>query len=348
MSSWFDALAGSLAGAGLQTRTWFAGPGRLLLTVNAARILACELPGVGGNVFWHSPALLQPSFTFKSAVGGDRLWLGPEIAYMWTDLKQARLDASKTNTLDPTMDPGNWRVEAEGEGLLRLTTRMRLTDHRSGRQIELDVVRQFGLSAPPQGLPRSLGAAAFSIEHSVTVRGGDEGAVASLWSLLQLPARGTLVCPIAAPVTMPRRYYAPFGDKHVRVDERAVRFLIDGRRQIKMGLPPEVTKGKMGYFRPVGNAATFIFRTFTPQPGQPYVDLPRDSDETFGGDCLQAYNDDGRFGGFGEMEYHEPAVVVGRQPASRTGRCETLVMAGPAADVLAAAESLLGVAVDPL
>lgn len=348
MSIWFDQLVTSLAAAGVETRVWPAGAGRLLLTVSAARILACELPGVEGNLFWHSPALLKPPFNFKSAVGGDRLWLGPEIAYMWMDLKQARIDAAKTNTLDPQMDPGGWQVEAEREGLLRLTTSMSLTDHRTRRRIDLDVTRQFSLAAAPQGLPPSVRAFAFTIENSATLGGGDDGAVASLWDLLQLPARGTLVCPIAKPVTAPRSYYSPFGEKHVQVDSRAVRFLIDGRRQIKMGLPPEVTNGRMGYHRPIGDGACFIFRTFTPQPREPYVDLPRDSDETFGGDCLQAYNDDGRFGGFGEMEYHEPAVVAGRSPVTRTGRCETCVMHGPGGEVLAVAERLLGVPVNPL
>ncbi|MEO0586619.1 MAG: hypothetical protein AAF078_03175, partial [Planctomycetota bacterium] len=155
----------------------------------------------------------------------------------------------------------------------------------------------------------------------------------------------------------PRSYYEPFGDRHVAVEGDCVRFLIDGKRRTKMGLLPEHTTGRMGYYRPLGDGrSSLIFRAFAALPGEPYCDLPvdhpahdaaaagEDHPEMFRGDGLQAYNDDGdAFPGtsFGEMEYHDPCVIAGRGPTSRTGSCVTHVMAGPDEAVRAVGRELL-------
>ncbi|NJL31318.1 MAG: hypothetical protein HC898_06630 [Phycisphaerales bacterium] len=49
----------------------------------------------------------------------------------------------------------------------------------------------------------------------------------------------------------------------------------------------------------------------------------------FRGDCVQAYNDDGTFGGFGEMEYHDPAIVAGRQPPAGWGPASRMCWSDP-------------------
>ncbi|NJO56652.1 MAG: hypothetical protein HC834_10335 [Rhodospirillales bacterium] len=172
-----------------------------------------------------------------------------------------------------------------------------------------------------------------------------------------------------------RSYYDPFGTRHVSVGERCVRFLIDGRRRIKMGLRPEHTTGRMGYYRALGDGrATLIVRVFASLPGEPYCDLPRDdprhralqlgesSGPVLGGDALQAYNDDGdafapkagqasvdaKDVTFGEMEYHDPCVISGRAPGERGGTCVTHVVVGADASVRAWGASLLGCEIEPL
>jgi hypothetical protein len=117
---------------------------------------------------------------------------------------------------------------------------------------------------------------------------------------------------------------------------------------IKMGLLPEQTTGRMAYLRPAGDTLTAIVRAFLPVTGAPYVDVPRDTDEVFGGDALQAFCDDGRFKGFTEMEYHEPALICGEGRTQHCGTCVTQVLAGDAAKVKQAVAALIGVAVGEL
>lgn len=346
MQYWFERLRDCALAADSAARVWDTPHGRLLVTRRAARVLACQMPGIDDNLFFHQPDLERDDradalFAGGGGLGGDRLWIAPEIGFIFFDLPKARKDPVSHAKLPAAMDPAQWQVAADGPGHLRLETAMNLRDDRTDKSLTLHVARQFDLIDAPADLPRKLASLSFSIRNDLSIVNGDQGVVAGAWDLLQLPPTGWLVCPTVSPVKKPRSYYNPFGPKHVKCDKSAVRFLIDGKRRIKMGIAPAQTTGRMGYYRKAGKLSTLIVRWFAPLPGTPYVDLPRSSNAFFGGDALQAYNDDG--GGFGEMEYHDPAVVVGNTPASRSGACVTHVLAGPDAQIRAAADLLLGV-----
>ncbi|MFA9477956.1 DUF6786 family protein [Phycisphaerales bacterium AB-hyl4] len=362
MADWLNRLAASLADNGHEPRTFTAGSGQIIVLDHGARVLGCTLPGVDENLFWHNPRLEDasdagtPLHEAGGLIGGDRIWIAPENGYMWPDLEAARTDPQGTYQLPTRMDPSEWGPIEEGDDHVVLGTTMALTDHRSERSVSLNLSREITIIDRPHGLPDSLACASFAIRNDLSLIEGDPEAVAGAWDILQLPPTGTLICPTVMPVQgQPRSYYDPFGDKHVQVDPHCVRFLIDSRRRIKMGLRAEHTNGRMGYYRALPDGqASLIVRVFLPQPGEAYVDMPRMTDDTFGGDALQAYNDDGTATGegpghcFGEMEYHDPAIVVGAGPALRTGSCVTHVIAGAEGLVRQAGRMLLGVDVQPI
>lgn len=340
-TGWFDQIQRAVSSHG-QTWAIKAGLGRLLVTRHGARILACQLPGVEGNLFWHSPDLLKPGGNITLG-GGDRLWIAPESGYMWRDINAARRDPIGTYSLDPAMDPGEYRILHESRDQVTLVNEASLTDHRVNKRITIRMTRRITSAEAPRGLSDDVVNASFAIQNELTCLGGDDGAVAGAWDILQLPSTGTLVCPVVNPVDFPRSYYDPFGDRHVTSDDRTVRFLIDAKRRIKMGLSPTQTTGRMGYVRQAGDVWTLIVRMFHTLPGEPYVDTPLEGNSRFGGDALQAYNDNGGYGNFGEMEYHDPALVVGKSPETRTGASITHVMAGSRDDIIEAGRLLLGV-----
>lgn len=352
-ANWFDRLAGSLTEAGFETHQFLAGEGRLLVTTHAARVLACEMPGLPGNAFWHNPKLERSGDAKEvmaaagGGLGGDRLWIAPEVGFIFTDLPAARIDPLANEALPASMDPAAWSVDTRSTGGVTLTTDMTLRDHRLLRRIELHATRQLELVAGPAHLPPGVSHLGFALRNELTLTGGDEGAMAGGWDLLQVPPTGTLHCPVTVAGLSPRSYYDPFGEHHVHADATGVRFLIDGKRRVKMGLLAEHTTGRMAFFHPAedGRRALVILRVFAPQPGEPYVDLPRDSDELLGGDCLQAYNHlegIGDFPPFGEMEYHDPALFVGSGPDRRAGQCVTHVFTGDTQALRQAVEPLLG------
>lgn len=316
--------------------TFAAGDGVIEVGVRGARVLGCRVEGLGENLFYED----------AKAAGGDRLWIAPEVAYYWPSLEDALNDPTGTAETPADVDPGMYEIEGESEDAVQLVNTCSLIDSRDGKAIGLEIKRTVGTVPRPEGLPAGIKCVSFSITNELRVTGGDDGAVASAWDVLQVPPTGTLICPTRKRVE-PRSYYDAFGDTHVVATDDAVRFLIDAKRRVKMGILPEDTRGCMGYYRPLGSgASTLIFRGFDVSPGETYVDIPRDhpADHRDGGDALQAYNDDLSYGPFGEMECVFPAVVVGGVE-QRTSDCVTHVLAGPDDAVRAAGAALLGVEV---
>jgi len=369
--SWFDELHQQLIDQGQVPHVIPAGAGRLLIAEHAARLLAVEVPGIDENLIFHTDATGDGQIT-----GGDRLWLAPEVAWFWPSLKEAREDPKGTASCPSDIDPGRYVLVAN-ETPHTLWSTAALQDMRNGNHIALNVQRHFSACAPIVDHP-GLQCVSFLIRNGVSIAYTDDaderinaepGAVAGCWDILQVPPTGTLICPTTAAVD-PRSYYDPFGKYHVDVSDESVRFLIDGQHRIKMGIKPHHSTGRMGYYRELGNGyGSLILRVFAPLPGEPYCDLPRDSQahdaiaqhadhpEQFDGDALQAYNDDGdSFPGtsFGEMEYHDPCVVAPEAdqaasvPLSRTGQCVTHVLVGPPNSVKKLGAELLGVAIDPI
>ena len=350
MPDWFDQIDNAIQSTGHQTHRLVAADGELLVTEHGARVIGCRLPGVDENLFWHSPGM-EDADSADPPMGGDRLWIAPEIGWYWPSLEKARENPAKFAATPQQIDPGQYHTDSASPVHAQLSTQIKLKDVRDQKQIELAVSRQVRAIRRPQGLPGDLTCVSFAITHVVLVRSGDDDALAGAWDILQVPPTGTLICPTVSPVDMPRSYYEPFGNKHVACDGRSVRFLIDGKRRIKMGLLAEQTTGRMGFYRKLNDeTSTLIVRIFHPMPGEPYADIPIDSDDDqrIGGDTLQAYNDDGQAGGFGEMEYHDPAVIVGFGPASRTGSCTTHALAGPDATIRTFGEQLLGAPIKPI
>ncbi|MEE9405114.1 MAG: DUF6786 family protein [Algisphaera sp.] len=316
--------------------TLSAGDGTLQVATRGARVLSCHVDGEDANLFYED----------AEGNGGDRLWIAPEVAYNWTSLEAAREDPVAASATPKVMDPGTWAVHGTWDGGLTLAQSLELTDVRDGKRIELAIKRTVSAIAPPFGLPDGVACTSFTVVNDLTATGGDDGAVAAAWDILQIPVTGTLVCPTTRRVE-PRSYYEPFGDKHVQVADDSVRFLVDHKRRVKMGLRPEHTTGRMGFLRSLKKGqSSLIVRVFSVLPGEQYVDIPRDhpADQRSGGDALQAYNDDLTYGPFGEMEYVTPAVVVGGCQHRNTA-CVTHAMVGPDALIREAGEALLGVAV---
>jgi hypothetical protein len=339
-SHWLENLRETFAANGQSTRTWEAGAGRLLVVPLGARILGCAMPNIPGNVFWHKPSLedARGHLRFRGAVGGDRLWIAPEVGYMWEDLAEARRAPFETYELPAQMDPSEYQIVDEGDGHMELAADMRLRDHRLGKEIALRVTRRFEtIEAPDVAMPLGVSVASFAIDNRIQATEGDPGALAGTWDLLQVPSGGELICPTMMPVDAPRSYYNDYA-RNLKADDDGVRFTIDGKGSIKFGLTAAQTTGRMGYYRRTDGGSTLIVRIFQTQPGDLYVDVPRDSDQIAGGDVLQSYNG----GGFGEMEYHDPAIAYGETSHLRGGSCVTHVLSGPDDEVRRAGRLMLG------
>lgn len=346
---WMDHLTRSLTANEKEYRLWNARDGQLLVTIDGARVLGCRIDGVDHNLFWHDPEMETPRGTAGpyEITGGDRLWIAPEAGLIFTDRIKAQKQPKAYTLLPTDMDPGHWKPTLDAPGHLSLNATMKLRDHKLQANLGIEVDRRFDLIAPPDGLSKKIKCLSYGITHRLTMLDSQPRTHAGIWSVLQMPATGWIIVPTIGTLQKVRRYYAPFGQKHLKIAPRQVRFLVDGQRRIKMGIKAEQLVGRMGYCRKLDRLrASLIVRCFAAQPGQPYADVPLTQADCFGGDAMQAYNHNAKGVpglGFGEMEYHDPAVVQGSGISSGQAGCVTHVMVGPIADIQAAGEMLLGV-----
>lgn len=354
MTDTMKQVADNLEAAGVETRIWEAGKGRLLISAHGGRVLRCEINGVEGNLFFHPNALLDRDKAAefvskrKAMIGGDRLWIAPENGYHFTDLEKARVAPFENYKVPADVDPGDWTItfEAADIAAASMWAKAKLTDYRNDKTIELTITREFNAveDYAPSDIPDD--APDFDLHFRTTnglrITGGDDGAVAGAWGILQVPAGGVLICPTNKKVDGPRSYYDDYDAHHVIEKNGAVRIKLDGKKRIKIGLSPAQTNGRMGYYRKVGDVHTMVVRLFEVRAEDKYIDLPRSTDDIFGGDALQSYNDNAGPQSFGEMEYHDPAVVVGETDA-QNGFVHTLVFAGSESHIAKVCDKWLGV-----
>lgn len=381
MAQWFELLLESGKQAEQAPVIWShdgadasqqpANTAKLLIYPRAGRVIACQMPGIHSNMFYHHQGLEDPSqagnlLASGGAVGGDRLWIAPESAYMWKNLVEDSHDLPGRAKLPPAMDPADYQVLRQSDRYIELQTMMALHDYRCQQSFNLRVRRAFEWVSRPSYFPKEVSSFSFAIQNELTlveVKSKDlstSPVQAGCWDLLQLPAGGVgemggvsdaspiagwLICPTLQPARTVRSYYEPC-ESHVLVKDHAVLFKIDAKKRVKIGLKPEMTTGQMGYYRQFGALSSLIVRQFLPCLGQAYIDMPVDeilTGQRTGGDALQAYNHNDPSAPFGEMEYHDPAVLAGHEPLTRIGRCITHVLAGLDQAIVKLGSELLGV-----
>ena len=206
------------------------------------------------------------------------------------------------------VDPGNWTVTKTERNYCRISQQVSLSNHHIDSHINLTLVRSFTLLEPVLK-PFFTKHIAWQTDNELLIHDGTPGQRIGLWSLLQVPGGGTLS--VRGPGDVPfRDYFSPIPDKLWRKCGDVLHVDITGTQQYKIGIAPNAITGTMAYARKVAGGYLIIYRKFFPQPWRPYVDVPM-NDLKGNGDAMQIYNDDGSFGGFGEMEYHSPAIQAG-------------------------------------
>jgi hypothetical protein len=296
----------------LQPVQWRTPMGKLTLLPERGRVLQVT---VGGHAaFW-----TNSRWSGDWNVGGDRLWVSPETDWHWQTRK--RIDWSRYE-VPASFDPGGWKAADRQPGYCRVWQRCRIKhQHRAGG-VEVEMARSFSRVDLDQA-PHFERCLAYHTDNELRVLDGIPGQAVGLWSLAQVPAGGKLLLPCRMSPAF-RLYFGAISPALWARSERLATFSITGRHQYKVGLAPALVNGRMIYARRVVGGYLAIVREFHPQPWRAYCDRPMNA-LAKGGDAVQVYNDGGEFGGFGEMEYHSPAVVVGRGHDLLQDSCLTII-----------------------
>jgi hypothetical protein len=121
----------------------------------------------------------------------------------------------------------------------------------------------------------------------------------------------------------------------------------DGRYRSKIGVGPSYVQPILGSYNPSAHLLTLVQFTLPPAPA-PYVNSQwRIQENPNGGDVVNSYSDDGKLGGFYELESSSPAAALA--PAATFEHVHrTLHLSGDKVQLDRVARACLGVGLDEI
>ena len=228
-------------------------------------------------------------------IGGDRVWIAPEIQFNIRDRSRYResLDTPKT------IDPGCFSM----------------------------VRRQD----------------AICLEQSLDLSGtSEENIFAEAWNLLQVRTGGVLFIPMYTPVKG-ADHYAPAGDHEYPV-ERGICLKLTGDSQYKIAYKSAVLTGRFGYMKESDTEQSYLIVINYPNnPSAMYSEEPPQPE--LAGDTgysIHIYNDDGKSGGFAEMECNMQTIGRPTGISRSVDRLTTWIFSGSKERLKEVARLLLG------
>ncbi len=303
---------------------WHFGNSELHFDLTRGRVLQAFVKQQ--PAFWTPPVR-----TGQWNVGGDRLWLAPEIDWFWSPSVPDQL---QQHTVPPSLDPGSWRILEADQNRCLMEQRSVLTNLRTGATSSYLIRRSF-IRAPQSRGDSDHNRIAYLTEQSLEIVSGPAGQAVGFWNLLQVPLGG--VARVSCRLGNWRHYFDNFdADISLRKTCEGMELRIHDEQKFKIGIGPDDALGTLLYVRESGDVKLTIRRTFWPQPWQDYADVPRQAVGTQG-DAVQIYSDGGNFGRFGELEHHSPSIVQGGPPRSLTESYFTEVYANHEGDASHAA-----------
>ena len=323
----------------------------VVIAQRGGRIFGPFLTEDSAGLYWINDAFAQPD-SFKEFlasgnwnIGGDRVWIAPEIQYGVLD----RDRYWETVHTPAQVDPGTYELDQPQPGWWRLVEDVTLEAHNlaSGRK-ELRLERLIRQAEDPLrgvgGYEDLIDGVLFAgYEQVVTLSESKlDGIMSEAWSLVQLNPGGDLLIP-ASPRVEVVDYYDPIDDSLMTIYPHHVRLKVTGTRQYKIGIKAAHTFGRLGYYRPLaGGRAYLIVRSFFNNPSLPYIEEPAHRPGCRG-HSIHVYNDNGMFGGFGELECNAQTIggVTGR--SSSTDQMLLWLYVGPVEKIEEIGLHLLGV-----
>jgi Family of unknown function (DUF6786) len=268
------------------------------------------------SIFWINGAFAQAG-AFKEFLrsrswnlGGDRLWIAPEIQYHVPD----RSNFWGSVFWPAQVDPGTYALEQPSPGECRLEQEMTLQAYNlASGQKDLHLERHIRQVDDPlrnlsnyQALSAGVQFAGYEQVVTLSERTQDD-IVSEAWSLTQLNPGGNLIIPCSPRVEY-TDYYKPIDGDLQMIHANHVRLKITGNRQYKVGYKAAHVFGRLAYHNHLADGRAYlIVRNFFNNPSAPYTEEP---DHTPGcrGHSIHVYNDDGNAGGFGELECNAQTI----------------------------------------
>jgi hypothetical protein len=324
----------------------------LVISQRGGRIFGPFLTQDGSSLFWVNGAFAQPDAfraflrTGSWNLGGDRIWIAPEIQYHVPD----RNDFWGSVFWPEQVDPGHYALERTQLGEWRLAQRMTLQAYNlASGQKELHLERRIRPVQDPlrniSGYPHLVEGVLFAGYEQVVTLSEEtrDDIVSEAWSLTQLNPGGQLVIPCTPRVEY-TDYYQPIDSDHQILESNHVRLKITGQRQYKVGFKAAHVFGRLAYYHHLDDGRAYLLvRNFFNNPSSLYAEEP-DRIPGCCGHSIHVYNDDGNAGGFGELECNAQTIGGETGRSSSTDQLVLWLYVGSTPRIQEIGLHLLGVA----
>ena len=302
-------------------RLALAGGASILVSEFGGRVFGPFLEPDGASLYWVNPAFADPAAFRRLAetgwnLGGERWWVAPEVQYLCRN----RWDYANSEYIQRALDPGQWRLEDATPGGCRLAQELTLEVFNLGSGTkELRIEAEIRPVPDPLRLLSAYerltaGVRYAGYEQTVTLsEARTDGILSAAWNIIELYPPGEMIIP-ASPEVEVTDYLQPVDAAYQRVGGGCVRLRITGQRLYLTGYKAAHVMGRVAYHGRLNEQMDYlVVRGFLSDPSSLYLDEPPEA-PGHRGDSVRVYNDDGSYGGYGEME------VYGRAIGGETGR----------------------------
>lgn len=281
---------------------------RIIVSQYGGRILGPFRGDNGESLLWMSDvwqdedAFADFLRTRSWNVGGDRLWIEPELPFFTTE----KAHFHDTYVVQGAIDPGAYAM-SDVDGGVRLEQEvhakvfeMPVTDrHFRMRRTVQRASNPFAEKAKRLGIDDCFG-----LVQTVELEDLDPDSPTYLeaWLLSQINPRGDLIVPYTGKTFDYLNYYEQIPGDMVRVEGNKLLVRVTGDIRYKLGFPSLNTTGRSAYLGSLTDGTPYLFvRCFYNNPSSVYCGAPYSDPEVYG-HSLYLYNDPGSQGGFAEFE----------------------------------------------
>lgn len=281
---------------------------RIVVSQRGGRILGPFWGEQGESVLWASGAFANASGfrRFLDAsdwnIGGDRVWIAPEHRFNVKD----RFDFNNSYVVPAQLDPGRYTLETVGGGC-RLKAEIALDVHGPAAAAKKITIERFIVPAADplreldgyRDLTTGVAYAGFLHEAHLSEVTSD-GTSAEIWNLAQVNPGGHAYVSVLGGGSY-TDFYEPAGPRH-EAFPAYTRITIDAQRMFKVGYKAARVLGRLAYHNSLDGGGEYLFvRAFFCNPSGTYTMEPSATPGDRGYP-VQIFNDDGTYGGFGEIE----------------------------------------------
>ena len=261
---------------------------------------------IHGLSYKDTEAIWRPEVIDSWNIGGDRLWIAPERDWHWSDVSSFDLD---NYLVAEEIDPGSWQVARQSASTLTVAQSFTVRHRRRSAYVTGAIERSFEFNAEARHtLPGLEDSVTWNTVDTLEIKAGTPGQGINLWRILQVPVGGEMFVPAQDSA----RYRLHFGDESGLVTPASggIAASITGNHMYKIGMGQNAVRDCIAYARSLAHDTLLVIARWFETPADAvYLDTPMDRPDT-PGDIIQIYNDNGVFGGFGELEVHGPGLRV--------------------------------------